>query len=153
MLASGLLAALGRRRREQLWQRAFGRRVVGPDGAAALAEAALRSGAEEPPARLLDTGLRYLSHALARSGRTPPTVFAAHLSPANLDLWVAPADLHAPKPWTAVGDGQVWRLPAAALDRIPTAEAARRPRCSPAWSPSAPTTPGGCWSTWRPRMG
>ena len=122
LLASGLLAALGRRRREQLWQRAFGRRVAGPDGAAALAEAALRSGAHEPSARLLDTGLRYLAHALARSGRTPPTVFAAHLSPANLDLWVAPADLHAPKPWTAVGDGQVWRLPAAALDRIPTAK-------------------------------
>ena len=106
-----------------MWQRAFGRRIVGPDGAAALAEAALRSGAQEPSARLLDTGLRYLSHALARSGRTPPTVFAAHLSPANLDLWVAPADLHPPKPWTAVGDGQVWRLPAAALDRIPAAKA------------------------------
>ncbi len=123
LLASGLLAALGRRRRAQLWQRAFGRRVIGPDGAAALAEAALRRGAQEPSARLLDTGLRYLSHALTRSGRTPPTVFAAHLSPANLDLWVAPADLHPPKPWTAVGDGQVWRLPAAALDRIPRAEA------------------------------
>ena len=123
LLASGLLAALGRRRREQLWQRAFGRRVIGPDGAAALAEAALRNAAQEPSARLLDTGLRYLSHALTRSGRTPPTVFAAHLSPANLDLWVAPANLHPPKPWTAVGDGQVWRLPAAALDRIPTAGA------------------------------
>src|SRR5690348_15063708 len=42
LLAAGVLAALGRRRREQLWQRAFGRRVVIPEGDAALAEEAMR---------------------------------------------------------------------------------------------------------------
>jgi hypothetical protein len=124
LLATGLLAALGRRRREQWWQRAFGRRIAGPYGAAALAEAALRSGADEPSALLLDAGLRYLAWAFARSGRTPPTVLAAHLSPASLDLWVDPADHDPPAPWASVGDGQVWRLPAAALGRIVSAQVA-----------------------------
>ncbi len=123
LLAAGLLAALGRRRREQLWQRAFGRRVVLPEGEPAEAEAALRIGAQEPAARLLDSGLRYLSHTLALAGRTPPTVFAAHLSSENLDLWVAPADMSAPSPWTAVGDGQVWRLPFSAVQRVDGEEA------------------------------
>ena len=124
LLAAGVLAALGRRRREQLWQRAFGRRLIMPEGEeAALAESAIRSGADEPSVQLLDSGLRYLSYALAVAGRTPPTVFAAHLSPENLDLWIAPADLDPPAPWTAVGDGQVWRLPFAALTRVDLDEA------------------------------
>ncbi len=118
LLAAGVLAVLGRRRREQLWRRAFGRRVIGPAGEAAEAEAAMRLGAHEPSARLLDTGLRYLSYALAAAGTAPPTVFAAHLGEENLDLWVAPADRNPPAPWTAVGDGQVWRLPLTAVQRI-----------------------------------
>ncbi|HWG62852.1 MAG TPA: bacterial transcriptional activator domain-containing protein, partial [Streptosporangiaceae bacterium] len=118
LLAAGILAALGRRRREQLWQRAFGRRVVAPGREAALAESALRAGSDEQSARLLDRGLRYLSRAMAAAGRTPPAVVAAHLGHENLDLWVAPADLDAPAPWTAVGDGQVWRLPFTALAHL-----------------------------------
>ena len=122
LLASGILAALGRRRREQLWWRAFGYRVVGPEGQAALAEYALRAGAHEPSARLLDRGLRYLSHAMSLVGRTPPALVAAHLSHDNLDLWVTPADLDAPAPWAAVGDGEVWRLPSTALGRVDNGE-------------------------------
>jgi hypothetical protein len=118
LLAAGVLAALGRRRREQLWRRAFGARIAAPAAAAASAEVAMRLGAQEPLTWLLDTGLRYLSQSLGQDGRTPPTVVAAHLSADNLDLWVTPADIGAPSPWTAVGDGQVWRLPAAALHRL-----------------------------------
>ena len=118
LLAAGVLAALGRRRREQLWRRAFGARIAAPAPSAASAEVAMRLGAQEPLTWLLDTGLRYLSQSLGQDGRTPPTVVAAHLSAENLDLWVTPADLGAPPPWTAVGDGQVWRLPAAALHRL-----------------------------------
>jgi hypothetical protein len=112
LLAAGVLSALGRRRREQLWHRAFGRQLAVPvrPAPAAAAEVALRLGASEPSARLLDTGLRYLSQALATQGRALPTVFAAHVSGQNLDLWVAQADRDAPAPWVAVGDGQVWRL-------------------------------------------
>jgi hypothetical protein len=117
LLAAGVLSALGRRRREQLWHRAFGRQLavsVRPAPAAA-AEVALRLGADEPSARMIDTGLRCLSQGLAMQGRALPTVFAAHVGGHNLDLWVAPPDPGAPAPWVAVGDGQVWRLPLAVV--------------------------------------
>jgi hypothetical protein len=124
LLAAGLLSALGRRRREQLWRRAFGSRMPVPAPDAATAEAALRLGASEPSARLLDQGLRYLSRALARQDHQPPTVFAAHIGAENLDLWVAPADRDAPAPWQAVGDGEVWRLPRAAVPGLDPDQAA-----------------------------
>ena len=131
LLSSAVLAALGRRRREQLWQRAFGRKIAGPEPEPALAEAAMRYAADEPSSRLLDAGLRHLSHVLAQSWRARPTVFAAHLSQENLDLWVAPADLDAPAPWTAVGDGQVWRLPATALPQVELDQAELAPQLFP----------------------
>jgi len=114
LLAAGVLVALGRRRREQLWRRAFGRRIAGPDPDAALAEKALRLGADDPAVRRLDIGLRYLSQQLAAADKTPPTVFAAHLGQENLDLWIAPPDPNPPRPWQAADGGQVWRLPYAA---------------------------------------
>ncbi|HEY1917985.1 MAG TPA: hypothetical protein VGH27_20625 [Streptosporangiaceae bacterium] len=123
LMAAGILSALGRRRREQLWQRAFGQRVVSPEGDAAMAEAALRLGASEPSVRLLDTGLRSLSQELAAQGKAPPTVFAAHLGQVNLDLWIAPADKNPPQPWVPVDDGQVWRLPLAAVAGLDPDEA------------------------------
>ena len=118
LLAAGVLAALGRRRREQLWRRAFGQRIAAPEGEAAVAESALRIGADEPSVRLLDLGLRHLSRALAAEDKALPTVFAAHIGPENLDLWVAPADPDPPDPWTAADGGQVWRLPLAAVARL-----------------------------------
>jgi hypothetical protein len=119
LLAAGLLAALGRRKREQLWQRAYGSTVARPEGPAAMAESALRLGANPSAVRVLDTGLRSLSRELAARGKIPPTVFAAHIGQVNLDLWIAAADPQPPRPWEPVDDGQVWRLPlsaAAALD-------------------------------------
>ena len=122
LLAAGVLAALGRKRREQLWRRAFGRRIAGPEPDAALAEKALRLGADDPAVRMLDTGLRYLSRQLGAAGKTPPTVFAAHLGLQNLDLWVAPPDPHPPGPWQAADGGQVWRLPFAAIAGLDATE-------------------------------
>ncbi len=119
LAAAGLLAALGSRRRTQLWNRAFGRRLPVPEGDAALAEMALLLGADVPGTRLLDVGLRNLSQALAALGRTPPTVFAAFLAPAHLDLWIHPADRDAPAPWTALDGGRIWRLTAADGHRLP----------------------------------
>jgi hypothetical protein len=113
LLAAGVLAALERRRRKQARRRPPGRQVVAPPPEAAWAEAALRLGEDENSARVLDAGLRYLSRALQRQGRTPPTVFAAHVGDDNLDLWVTPPSHDVPAPWYAVGDGQVWRLPLA----------------------------------------
>jgi hypothetical protein len=128
LLAAGVLSALGRRRREQLWHRAFGRQVAAPvrPAPAAGAEVALRLGADEPSTRMLDAALRYLSQMLASQGRALPTVFAAHVGGHNLDLWVA-ADQEAPAPWTAVGDGRVWRLPLAAAPGLDPDQATGAP--------------------------
>ncbi|GAA0399478.1 BTAD domain-containing putative transcriptional regulator [Microbispora corallina] len=119
LAAAGLLAALGSRRRTQLWNRAFGRRLPHPEGDAALAEMALLLGADVHGSRLLDVGLRHLSQALAAQGRTPPTVFAAFLARTHLDLWIHPADRDAPAPWAAVDGGRIWRLTAADGHRLP----------------------------------
>jgi hypothetical protein len=127
LLAAGVLSALGRRRREQLWRRAFGRRIALPTAEAATAEVALRLAATEAPARMFDLGLRHLGQELAAQRRRPPTVFAAHLGSENLDLWISSPDRHAPAPWAAVGDGQVWRLPLAAAPALGAAQAAPAP--------------------------
>lgn len=112
LAGAGLLAALGRRRREQLWRRAFGWRIARPRGDAADAEVAIRLGADAPGSRTLDLGLRLLSRLLAERGMHPPTVYAAHLSDRGLDLWIHPAIEDAPQPWESCDGGQVWRLPA-----------------------------------------
>jgi hypothetical protein len=114
LLAAGLLAALGRRRRQQLWHRAFGRRIRLPAGDGAAAEEAIRIGADPAAARLLDLGLRSLSTTLRQAGRTLPTVYGARLGDGGIELALAPAEPQAPEPWTAVADGAIWRLPAGA---------------------------------------
>jgi hypothetical protein len=110
LLAAGLLAALGRRRREQLWRRAFGSRVAAPEGAAAEAEVALRLGASEPSVRALDENLRRLAADMTAAGRALPTVFLAHLSDTQLALWIAPPDTSPPLPWSAAESGQTWQV-------------------------------------------
>ncbi|HEX8858747.1 MAG TPA: hypothetical protein VGC06_06560, partial [Actinomycetes bacterium] len=112
LLAAGLLAALGRKRRQQLWHRAFGRRIVLPSGDAAAAEEAIRIGADAEAAHLLDVGLRALSRTLASAGRSLPTVYAARLTAEGLELQLAPADPRAPEPWRALAGGATWRLSA-----------------------------------------
>jgi hypothetical protein len=112
LLAAGLLAALGRKRRQQLWHRAFGHRIVLPDGDAAAAEEAIRIGADADTAHLLDIGLRSLSRTLGMAGRALPTLYAARLTAEGLELQLAPADPQAPEPWQALAGGATWRLPA-----------------------------------------
>ncbi|MEO3873668.1 bacterial transcriptional activator domain-containing protein [Nonomuraea sp. B12E4] len=111
LAAAGLLLVLARRRREQLWRRVFGRRIVRPRDDAAQAEVALRLGGDAPGARVLDLGLRLLGAGLAAQNRTPPIIYGAHLSPRTLDLWIHPPDDDPPQPWTAEDGGQIWRLP------------------------------------------
>ncbi|GII75495.1 hypothetical protein Sru01_04770 [Sphaerisporangium rufum] len=110
LAAAGLLAALGRRRREQLWSRAFGHRIARPRGDAAGAEVALRLGSDAPGSRMLDNALRLLGRLLAEQGRVPPTVYAAHLSARGLDLWIHPPEPDAPEPWESHDGGRTWRL-------------------------------------------
>ncbi|TYB48384.1 bacterial transcriptional activator domain-containing protein [Actinomadura chibensis] len=129
LVAAGLLAVLARRRRAQMWRRANGHMIVRPEGRAAEAERALRLGADDEAAKLLDLGLRHLSKSMAAGGRALPTVYGVHLGrsrseahegQSSLDLWIAPADLNPPAPWQAFDDGQVWRLHG---DALPTLEA------------------------------
>jgi hypothetical protein len=110
LAAAGLLAALGRRRREQLWYRAFGHRVLRPRGDAAGAEVALRLGSDAPGSRMLDNGLRLLGKLLAEQGRVPPTIYAVHLSARGLDLWIHPPESDPPEPWESHDGGRTWRL-------------------------------------------
>ncbi|WP_250562092.1 bacterial transcriptional activator domain-containing protein [Sphaerisporangium fuscum] len=110
LAAAGLLAALGRRRREQLWYRAFGHRITRPRGDAASVEVALRLGSDAPGSRMLDNALRLLGKLLAEQGRVPPTIYAVHLSARGLDLWVHPPEPDAPEPWQAHDGGRTWRL-------------------------------------------
>ncbi|MEO3861802.1 hypothetical protein [Acrocarpospora sp. B8E8] len=112
LLAAGLLALLGRRRREQLWRRAFGYRVVRPRGDAASAEVAIRLGSDAPGSRMLDSGLRLLGRLLAEADRRPPAIYGVHLSSRSMDLWIHPPDRNPPEPWEVADDGQVWRLAA-----------------------------------------
>jgi Bacterial transcriptional activator domain len=118
LLAAGLLTALGRRRRQQLWHRAFGRRIRLPGGDGAAAEEAIRIGADPAAARLLDLGLRSLSRTLRQAGRSLPTVYGARLGDGGIELALAPAEPQAPEPWTAVAEGAIWRLSATAAEDL-----------------------------------
>ncbi|AVH57180.1 MULTISPECIES: BTAD domain-containing putative transcriptional regulator [Streptomyces] len=118
LLAAGLLGALGRRRRQALWQSALG--AVGgrrgmeppvPTGAAANAQDALLVGADPEGVRLLDLSLRGLAAALAAESRPLPTVYAAWLS-GNVDLHLQLAQPAGkpPAPWQLGQDQTFWML-------------------------------------------
>lgn len=118
LLAAGLLGALGRRRRQALWQSALG--AVGgrrgmeppvPTGAAADAQDALLVGADPEGVRLLDLSLRGLATALAAESRPLPTVYAAWLGGnGDLHLQLAQPAGKPPTPWQLGQDQTFWML-------------------------------------------
>jgi hypothetical protein len=119
LLAAGLLGALGRRRRQALWQSALG--AVGggrrgmeppvPAGSAADAQDALLVGADPEGVRLLDLSLRGLSSALAAESRPLPTVYAAWLGDnGDLHLQLAQPAGKPPAPWQLGQDQTFWML-------------------------------------------
>ncbi|WP_221353327.1 bacterial transcriptional activator domain-containing protein [Streptomyces beigongshangae] len=125
LLAAGLLAALGRRRRQALWQSALG--AVGgrrgtepptPTGAAADAQDALLVGADPEGVRLLDRSLRGLAASLAGESRPLPTVYAAWLSGnGDLHLQLAQPAGRPPAPWQLGQDQTFWMLARADAER------------------------------------
>ena len=121
LLSAGLLVALGRRRRQQLWRRAFGTRLPQPDGDGALAEQTILLGAEVQRARALDRGLRALSMSCQASDRVPPTVYGARVSGELIELLLSPAERPAPAPWRADDEGRTWRLSVAEALALPLA--------------------------------
>ncbi|MFJ5998021.1 BTAD domain-containing putative transcriptional regulator [Streptomyces sp. NPDC092370] len=117
LLAAGLLGALGRRRRQALWQSAFGsiggRRGMEPptpSGDAQDAQDALLVGADPEGVRLLDRSLRGLAASLAEESRALPVVYAAWLSNGDLHLQLAQPAGKPPAPWQQGQDQTFWML-------------------------------------------
>ncbi|MFD8737699.1 BTAD domain-containing putative transcriptional regulator [Streptomyces sp. NPDC059618] len=125
LLAAGLLGALGRRRRQALWQSALGA-VAGrrgmeppvPTGSAADAQDALLVGADPEAVRLLDLSLRGLASALTAESRPLPTVYAAWLGGnGDLHLQLAQPAGKPPAPWQLGQDQTFWMLARADAER------------------------------------
>ncbi|MET8944648.1 BTAD domain-containing putative transcriptional regulator [Streptomyces sp. NPDC004542] len=117
LLAAGLLGALGRRRRQALWQSALG--AVGgrrgmepptPTGGAQDVQDALLVGADPDGVRLLDRSLRGLAASLAAESRALPVVYAAWLSNGDLHLQLAQPAGKPPAPWKPGQDQTFWML-------------------------------------------
>ncbi|CAL9525408.1 BTAD domain-containing putative transcriptional regulator [Streptomyces sp. enrichment culture] len=131
LLAAGLLGALGRRRRQALWQSAIG--TVGgrrgmepptPTGAAADAQDALLVGADPEAVHLLDRSLRGLAASLAAESRPLPVVYAAWLSNGALHLQLAQPAGKPPAPWQLGQDQTFWVLARADAERYEDADTA-----------------------------
>ncbi|MGW6703686.1 BTAD domain-containing putative transcriptional regulator [Streptomyces sp. NPDC054956] len=122
LLAAGLLAALGRRRRSALWQSATGT-LTGrgatpriPTGEAANVQDALFVGADPDAVRRLDRSLRSLSETLTAASRPLPTVYAAWLAGGEIHLQLGDGEDAPPAPWQLGQDQTVWRLDQAAAE-------------------------------------
>ncbi|MFF0225995.1 BTAD domain-containing putative transcriptional regulator [Streptomyces sp. NPDC004629] len=124
LLAAGLLGAVGRRRRQALWQSALG--AVGgrrgmepptPSGDAQDAQDALLVGADPEGVRLLDRSLRGLAAGLAAESRALPVVYAAWLSNGDLHLQLAQPTGKPPAPWQLGQDQTFWMLARADAER------------------------------------
>jgi Bacterial transcriptional activator domain/SseB protein N-terminal domain len=116
LLAAGLLAALGRRRRTALWESAMsaeGHRTPEPPrptGAAADTQDALLVDADPQAVRDLDRALRGLTAALTAESRSLPTVHAAWLTDSELTLQLAQPARQPPAPWQPGPTDTVWRI-------------------------------------------
>ncbi|MEW1777980.1 BTAD domain-containing putative transcriptional regulator [Streptomyces sp. NPDC086777] len=131
LLAAGLLAALGRRRRQALWQSALG--AVGghrgmeppiPAGDAQDVQDALLVGADPEGVRQLDRSLRGLAAALTAESRSLPVVYAAWLSHGDLHLQLAQPAGKPPAPWQLGQDQTFWTLSRADAERYEETDAA-----------------------------
>ncbi|MGI5393427.1 BTAD domain-containing putative transcriptional regulator [Streptomyces sp. CA-251251] len=125
LLAAGLLGALGRRRRQALWQSALGgiggRRGMEPptpSGDAQDVHDALLVGADPEGVRLLDRSLRGLAGALAAESRPLPVVYAAWMGGnGDLHLQLAQPAGKPPAPWQVGQDQTFWLLARADAER------------------------------------
>ena len=123
LLAAGLLLALGRHRRRQLWNRIGGRRPTTPTGDAAVAEESIRVGAGEVEVWFLDLALRGLAAELHKRDRALPRAAALRLRAQGVELMLTePAapmgPEQAPLPWFTAADGRSWNFPRPAIGQI-----------------------------------
>ena len=118
LLAAGLLAALGRRRRTALWESLTAgalRTPRTPTGPEADVADALRIGADQRAVEFLDRALRALSARLDGDDRKLPTVYAAWLTEDALHLQLAWPEGEPPAPWRLGQDETFWQLERSAL--------------------------------------
>lgn len=131
LLAAGLLKALGRHRRRQLWHRVFGRRPATATGDGAAAEESIRIGAGEVEVWFLDLALRGLSAALAGAGQCLPAAYSLKLREEGIELMLSAPHAGAepvspPAPWYATADGRAWNFPRSRIHEVPADAAYRR---------------------------
>jgi len=131
LLAAGLLKALGRHRRRQLWNRIFGRRPVTANGDGAVAEESIRIGAGEVEVWFLDLALRGLSAGLAERGQCVPAAYAVRLRDEGIELLLSkpgPATdpVQPPAPWFTAADGRSWNFPRPGIVDVDASAAHRR---------------------------
>ena len=128
LLASGVIGAVGVRRRRRLRSATINARLAEPTNESVATEQALRRlGGDDRVARL-DIALRAAAHELVELGSrsaSTPVVLGAIMSPAGrLDLLLSTMASAPPAPWLVVGD-HCWRLPAG-IDLAEIADAARQ---------------------------
>ena len=123
LMAAGLLLALGRHRRRQLWNRIGGRRPTTPTGDAAVAEESIRVGAGEVEVWFLDLALRGLAAELHKRDRALPRASALRLRTQGVELMLTEPGApmgpeQAPLPWFTAADGRSWNFPRPAIGQI-----------------------------------
>jgi hypothetical protein len=123
LMAAGLLLALGRHRRRQLWNRIGGRRPTTPTGDAAVAEESIRVGAGEVEVWFLDLALRGLAAELHKRDRALPRASALRLRSQGVELMLTEPGApmgpeQAPLPWFTAADGRSWNFPRPAIGQL-----------------------------------
>jgi hypothetical protein len=131
LMAAGLLLALGRHRRRQLWNRVGGRRPTTPTGDAAVAEESIRVGAGEVEVWFLDLALRGLSAELHKRDRALPRTCALRLRSQGIELMLTETvdttgPEQAPLPWFTASDGRSWNFPRTAIGQVDSETAHQR---------------------------
>lgn len=128
LLAAGVIAGLGRRRRLQLQARPVGRRIIAPAESSQPVEVALGRRQRPLTLRSLDRALRAIgAHAREQAGELPVLQLVL-VGEDRITLWMADADTAAPPPFRT--EGRCWSLDAADapyLASVPGIEEALRP--------------------------
>jgi DNA-binding SARP family transcriptional activator len=112
LLAAGIVATLASLRRVQQHRRRHGRRIKLPTGDAASIEMGLRAAQEPEQGQRVDLALRALSGAIRRADLPAPSVQAAFVGAAGIDLLLGRAAPAAPPPFILNGPPDRWQLPA-----------------------------------------
>lgn len=128
LLAAGVIAGLGRRRRLQLQARPVGRRIIAPAESSQPVEVALGRRQRPLTLRSLDRALRAIgAHAHEQAGELPVLQLVL-VGEDRITLWMADANTTAPPPFRT--EGRCWSLDAADapyLASVPGIEEALRP--------------------------